>query len=156
MRYDTVLCDKVNKHTVDSIRQELTKELMNKTECKDHLLRAKTQGEGLSTRLDKLDTIIGNLRCNMAEYVDGYVSSSLNDRMKMYESITVQFSKFFNEDDLASRLDEKLDHKTFYKISTLKASRDELNQAMGIIETLFDRVRHIALMQVEITRALVP
>lgn len=97
-----------------------------------------------------------NFRANMAEYVDGFVSESLNDRMKLYESITVQFSKFFSQDDLSFRLAQKVDNTTFEKLNELKASRDELNQAMAIIETLFDRLRHIALMQVEITRSMVP
>lgn len=82
----------------------------------------------------------------MAEFVEGFVATSLNDRMKHYESVAVQFSKFFSSDDLSHRLAQKVDNQTFEKINDLKASRDELNQAMSIIDTLFERLRHIALM----------
>lgn len=66
--------------------------------------------------------------------------------MRQYDHITRQFSKFFHEEELQSRLAQKVDSSDFNQMIERKASRDELNQAMGVIDTLFDRLRLLALM----------
>jgi hypothetical protein len=41
-------------------------------------------------------------------------------------------------------------------MENLKASRDELSQTLRIIDTLFERVRNLSLLQVEVARSLAP
>jgi hypothetical protein len=49
-----------------------------------------------------------------------------------------------------------VDKKALLRISQQKASKKEFKTAMGIIESLYQRLRQLSIMQVEITRVLIP
>lgn len=60
-------------------------------------------------------------------------------------------------DELQKMFDQKVDKKYIKnKIEGIKASRNELNQAMMIIQKLHTRVSHLAMMQVEISKTMCP
>jgi hypothetical protein len=88
--------------------------------------------------------------------VDDYVEAALHAKMKHYDSIATQFSKFFHEDELANRFAAKVDVERFKEMENVKASRDELNQTLRIIDSLFERLRNLSLLQVEVSRSLAP
>ena len=53
-------------------------------------------------------------------------------------------------------MDNMVDHKALLKVSQTKASKKEFNSAMAIVSSLYERLRQLSIMQVEMARVLVP
>jgi hypothetical protein len=69
--------------------------------------------------------------------------------MVMYEKVTNQFSKFFNQKELDRIIDDKVDNRTMLRMAQTKASRSELSNAMEIMNKLYQRVKTISILLVE-------
>jgi len=76
--------------------------------------------------------------------------------MEEYDKVTQNFSRFFNSDELQRIIDTKVDTRTLTQVFQLKASKKELESAMSVIENLYQRLRHLSILQVELARVLVP
>ena len=66
--------------------------------------------------------------------------------MQAYDKVTVAFSKFFNGDELNRVIENKVDNHTLVKVAESKASRKELDAAMSIVENVYQRLRHLAIL----------
>ena len=84
------------------------------------------------------------------------VNDKLEFKLQQYERVAQGFSKFFSQDELFRVLDNVVDQKALLKVSQTKASKKEFKQAMSIIESLYQRLRQLSIMQVETSRVLVP
>ena len=65
------------------------------------------------------------------------VQDKLDSMLQKYESVAQNFKKFFNSDELFRVLGEAVNHKQLLQVSQLKATRDELQSAMNIIDALY-------------------
>ena len=65
------------------------------------------------------------------------VQDKLDFMLQKYESVAQNFKKFFNSDELFRVLGEAVNHKQLLQVSQLKATRDELQSAMNIIDALY-------------------
>ena len=65
------------------------------------------------------------------------VQDKLDFMLQKYESVAQNFKKFFNSDELFRVLGEAVNHKQLLQVSQLKATRDELQSALNIIDALY-------------------
>jgi len=76
--------------------------------------------------------------------------------MEKYDKIATSFQKFFNHEELSKVIDSKLDKRDLEKKLTDLTPLADHTSALILIDSLYKRLRQISLMQVEITRSLVP
>jgi hypothetical protein len=62
---------------------------------------------------DVITSKIHSFETSLAGDVDDFVEAALHAKMKHYDSIASQFSKFFHEDELANRFAAKVDVDRF-------------------------------------------
>ena len=66
------------------------------------------------------------------------------------------FKKFFNQEELEKILDTKVDQTKMLKVVQTKASKAELDSTIDLMKQLFGRMRTMSVMQVELSRTLLP
>jgi len=76
--------------------------------------------------------------------------------MEKYDKIATSFQKFFNHEELSKVIDSKLDKRDLEKRLTELTPVTEHESVLNLIDSLYKRLRQVSLMQVEISRSLVP
>lgn len=76
--------------------------------------------------------------------------------LSKYEGVAKSFKRFFNSDELFRVLGDTVNSRQLLRVSQLKATRQELRGALTIINALYQRLTHMASLQVEMSRVLVP
>lgn len=97
-----------------------------------------------------------NFKRTQETSVDEMVNDSINEKMKDYNRVMHAFKKFFNQDELEKILDTKVDQTKMLKVVQTKASKTELDSTIDLMKQLFDRMRTMSIMQVELSRTLLP
>jgi hypothetical protein len=156
VRYDEILCTKLDKSKIEILRQEFKSDFTSKVEFIEHLTKFRKDKHEMDTTANSVKNKMNKLETQLSGVIDDYVEASLHAKMKHYDHVAAQFSKFFHEDDLATQFKRKVDINLFNKMTDIKASREELNQTLHIIDTLYERLRNLSLLQVEMARSLVP
>ena len=77
-------------------------------------------------------------------------------KLEKYETVAKNFQKFFNEDELMRIVKNKVDYDTMEKMTHSKASRKEFESSLEITTNLYQRLRHLSILVVELARVLVP
>lgn len=113
----------------------------------------------LNVLKDQTYTIKGNMdnfKRTQESAVDEMVNESIDAKMKDYSRVMHAFKKFFNQDELEKILDTKVDQTKMLKVVQTKASKTELDLTIDLMKQLFDRMRTMSIMQVELSRTLLP
>jgi hypothetical protein len=93
---------------------------------------------------------------NMAEEIDQAVKKGLAKYMSNYERVLNQFSKFFDQEELAKVIDRKADVSLVQNVQDIKANKIDVEGCLKLVETVHERIKHMSILQVEIARSLVP
>ena len=80
----------------------------------------------------------------------------LANKYSKYDHVLGEFKKFFNQEDLSIRIDSKADLKMVNLMEIDKASRKELDEARNLIDSLNNRVKHLANLLNEISESIRP
>ena len=80
----------------------------------------------------------------------------LDQKFLKYERVTMEFSKFFGQDELSLQLSTKADMQAIDLINRNKAGKDELANTEGLLENLNDRVKHLASVTHKLATSLLP
>ena len=84
------------------------------------------------------------------------VNDVVSSKMEQYDKVHKNFQKFFNEDELMRIVHNKVDLETLDKVIDSKASRNDFQAQMEITSNLYNRLRLLSIMVVELARVMVP
>ncbi len=73
-----------------------------------------------------------------------------------YEKVLNQFSKFFDQEELHKILERKADVDFVQNLGDVKANKIDLEGCLNLIESVHERLKHLSILQVEVTRAMIP
>lgn len=76
--------------------------------------------------------------------------------MKKYDKVTQDFAKFFDSDVLSKVLEAKVDVLHLEKVFKTKVSTDDFDHLIYVQELLDKKIQHISMIQVELTKSLIP
>jgi hypothetical protein len=65
------------------------------------------------------------------------VQKQIAGKLTEVEKVTKNFSKFFNSEELQRILEKKVDKETLAKVIDIKASKQELDSTMLIVENIY-------------------
>lgn len=99
---------------------------------------------------------VNRLEKQLESSVIEIVANDITKRMKKYEQVTQDFAKFFNHEFLSSILEAKVDVTQMEKISQQKISRKEFESFVNVQELLDRKLNHISMIQVELTKSMIP
>ena len=80
----------------------------------------------------------------------------LNGKFKKYEAVRNEFKKFFGQDELTFVIDNKADIKMIDVMNSKKANKTDIYATEELIESLNDRVKHIANLLQNVTNSILP
>lgn len=92
----------------------------------------------------------------MSQEVDKTVQKGLAKYMVNYEKVLGMFQKFFDQEELSKMIDRKADITLVQNIQDVKANRIDVDSCLKLIDTINERLKHLIILQVEITRSMVP
>lgn len=92
----------------------------------------------------------------MSQEVDKTVQKGLAKYMANYEKVLSMFQKFFDQEELSKMIDRKADITLVQNIQDVKANRIDVDSCLKLIDTINERLKHLIILQVEITRSMVP
>ena len=93
---------------------------------------------------------------NMSEEINNAVRKALQKTMASYERVLAQFSRFFDQEELNKVLERKVDADVVQSLADAKANKVDVEGCVSLIEQLHDRLKHMAVLQVEMARTLLP
>lgn len=76
--------------------------------------------------------------------------------MSNYERVLNQFSKFFDQEELAKIIERKADVSLVQNVQDIKANKSDVEGCLKLVETVHERIKHMSILQVEMARSLVP
>jgi hypothetical protein len=84
------------------------------------------------------------------------VKKGLAKYMSNYERVLNQFSKFFDQEELAKIIERKADVSLVQNVQDIKANKSDVEGCLKLVETVHERIKHMSILQVEMARSLVP
>ena len=93
---------------------------------------------------------------NLRQDISAVVNDCVTNKLEKYEQVANNFKKFFNEDELMRIVKNKVDYETLEKMTHNKASRKEFDASVEITTNLFNRLKHLSMLVVEVARVMVP
>ena len=84
------------------------------------------------------------------------IDSHLDNKMEQYKKITVQFKKFFNQDELENRFNKKADIEFVNKIDKEKVSKNELQNIQEMIKGYDAKLKTISVYAFELANSMLP
>lgn len=84
------------------------------------------------------------------------MDSHVDHRMEQYEKVSVQFKKFFNQDELENRFDRKADVDFVRRVNGEKASRSELLSLREMIKGYDKKLKTISVFASELANSMLP
>ena len=92
----------------------------------------------------------------MEEKIQQSVKITLQKSMVNYERVLNQFQKFFDQEELQKVLDGKANLNLIQYLDENKVNKIEHQKCLQMIESIYERIKHIAILQVETARSLMP
>lgn len=92
----------------------------------------------------------------MVETFKYRIDSLLEETFRKYDRVEKSFSKFFNSDELEVNFARKANVEVVESLDAEKASRTELSVVQDRLDDLSSRLKHVAVLQREITLGLKP
>jgi hypothetical protein len=77
-------------------------------------------------------------------------------KLHQFEKVREQFAKFFNTEELTKIISKKADIKQVEEVSKRMVSMVEIEKQNNISESLYQRLRQVSSLLVEVSSALVP
>jgi hypothetical protein len=156
IRFDETICDKAQKSEIFTMRETLEKSFISLSKAEEindridrvlDVIRAMDQ-----QRSADLEVLKDDLELEFKGRIDGL----LDDTFKKYDKVEKSFSRFFNSDDLEVNFARKANVEHFEDLQVKKAGRDELKSLSERVDSLFERMKHLAVLQREISIGLQP
>jgi len=66
--------------------------------------------------------------------------------MSSYERVLNQFSKFFDQEELAKLIDRKADVSLIQNVQDIKANKGDVEGCLKLIETVHERIKHMSIL----------
>lgn len=82
--------------------------------------------------------------------------SVVNEKLEKYQGVYRSFSQFFCADNLTDKLAQKADLREMNNIKNETASKTDLKEVYFTIDTLYQRLKHISILQTELAKSIVP
>ena len=155
-RFDELISDKVNKYTHKKLEEYVDQTFLEKIEVEQLKLEFADIKVRNKKMVEEVEAHMKGQSENLQNNINKSISENLAMRMEQYDEVVRKFAKFFNSDELQRIIDTKVDTKTLTEVFQLKASKKQLESAMTVIENLYQRLRHLSILQVELARVLVP
>ena len=155
-RFDELISDKVNKYTHKKLEEYVDQTFLEKIEVEQLKLEFADIKVRNKKMVEEVEAHMKGQSDNLQNNINKSISENLAMRMEQYDEVVRKFAKFFNSDELQRIIDTKVDTKTLTEVFQLKASKKQLESAMTVIENLYQRLRHLSILQVELARVLVP
>ena len=99
---------------------------------------------------------VTNFELHMTDEIDSSVRRGLAKYMVNYEKVLLQFSKFFDQEELQKILDRKADIILLQSVQEAKANKTDLEECLHLIDNVHERLKHLSIVQVEIARSMIP
>lgn len=93
---------------------------------------------------------------NMSEEINNAVKRSLQKAMINYEKVLSQFQKFFDQEELSKTLERKADLEYVMTLQDIKANKLDLEGCVTLIQSVYERLKHLSILQVEVARSMLP
>ena len=107
-----------------------------------------------------VDEEIERHKSHIDDVVNKSIAENLETRFKHYESVSKQFSQFFDQAELGSLIDRKADLELISRIQEQKADKGEMGTVAQDLEEAvedFDlKLKHMAVFISELSKTLLP
>ena len=80
----------------------------------------------------------------------------LNNKYSKYDKVLKDFEKYSTMDALSIQFDSKADVRQLESLNKAKANKDSLQLTNSNLKSLYDRVKHISIVQNELANSLLP
>ena len=82
----------------------------------------------------------------MTDEIDSSVRRGLAKYMVNYEKVLLQFSKFFDQEELQKILDRKADIILLQSVQEAKANKTDLEECLHLIDNVHERLKHLSIV----------
>ena len=110
----------------------------------------------ISYQSDNKEKEMLKIKEEMVETFKYRIDSLLEETFRKYDRVEKSFSKFFNSDELEVNFARKANVEVVESLDAEKASRTELSVVQDRLDDLSSRLKHVAVLQREITLGLKP
>ena len=66
--------------------------------------------------------------------------------MSNYERVLNQFSKFFDQEELAKIIERKADVSLVQNVQDIKANKSDVEGCLKLVETVHERIKHMSIL----------
>lgn len=80
----------------------------------------------------------------------------MKTKFKEYDKVANEFKKFFSQDELSIQIERKADKTQLSKVEKAKANKEQIVETVALVESLNERVKHMAILQNEVATSLEP
>jgi hypothetical protein len=74
------------------------------------------------------------------------VKKGLAKYMSNYERVLNQFSKFFDQEELAKIIERKADVSLVQNVQDIKANKSDVEGCLKLVETVHERIKHMSIL----------
>lgn len=122
---------------------------LSENEFEKTIKRIESASKALSDRVEVVET-------NIASVVSSLVDQEMALRMQKYERVANSFQQYFQEGTITNILNAKIEQRELDLVANSKIDRTELDPFCDKLESLERKLRQMAVLQVELSRQIVP
>ena len=155
-KFDEDISIKANKSSLIEMNEEIERRFIPLQRWDQVLDGFDDLRQHIKEKYKEMESHFEDFRKKEEQSLDILCEELLANKYSKYDHVLGEFKKFFNQEDLSIRIDSKADLKMVNLMEIDKASRKELDEARNLIDSLNNRVKHLANLLNEISESIRP
>ena len=153
-RFDEVISTKINKECFEKFLKQCEDQLQTKSDSDVSYREIKESLFELEQGLIRESVSKQQLMHEVVKQTERLTAKIVDNKLEQYQSVVIQFHKFFSSDSLQEQLNQKAETKKVQALFYASVSKKDLEGLVLNSKDMFEKLRSMSILNVEMAKSL--